>query len=359
MKIATLRRNMFHKIRLFILMSVFACLLPASYTNAQTTRAKSVSSPVLEPKTQSFIDAVTAQGGKPIYTLSYADARKVLESAQSGVTAKPAAEIEDKTFPVGPTGEVSVRIFRPVGSTGLLPVVMYFHGGGWVLGSKNTHDRLLRDLVSKTNVAFVFVDFTPSPEAQFPIPTEQAYAATKYVAEHGSDLGLDSSKLAVAGDSVGGNMAAAVTLLAKQNNGPKIRYQVLFYPVTDANFDDESYAKFANGPWLTKSAMEWFWDAYAPKKEDRAKITASPLRATIEELKGLPPALILTDENDVLRDEGEAYARKLIEAGVEVTSVRYLATFHDFVMLNGLADTPAAKSAIQFASEKLSEALNR
>ena len=318
-----------------------------------------MSQPVLEPKTQSFIDAVSSQGGKPLYTLSSSDARKVLEDAQSGEIVKAPAAIEDRRFPVGPTGEVSVRIYRPVGVKGPLPVVMYFHGGGWVLGSANTHDRLVRDLVSQTKAAFVFVKYTNSPEAQFPVPIEQAYAATKYVAEHAKELGFDSSRLAVAGDSVGGNMAAAVTLLAKEHNGPTIVYQVLFYPVTDANFDNGSYTEFANGPWLTKPAMEWFWDAYAPNKEDRKKPAVSPLLATIDQLKGLPPALVITDENDVLRDEGEAYARKLIQAGVDVTAVRYLATFHDFVMLNGLADTPAAKSAIRLASEKLTTALNR
>jgi acetyl esterase len=215
----------------------------------------------------------------------------------------------------------------------------------------------VRDLVNQTKAAFVFVNYTPSPEAKFPVPIEQAYAATKYIADHGEEFGLDGSRLAVAGDSVGGNMTAAVTLLAKQNGGPKIQYQVLFYPVTDANFDKGSYEQFANGPWLTKAAVEWSWNAYAPNPEDRDKATASPLRATREQLKGLPPALIITDENDVLRDQGEAYAKKLIQSGVEVTAVRYLATFHDFVMLNGLADTPAARSAIQLAAEKLAHAL--
>lgn len=315
--------------------------------------------PILEPKTQAFISAVAAQGGKPIYTLDYTDARKVLEGAQAGPITKLPADVEDRVLPVGPAGEVSVRIFRPHGVKGSLPVVMYFHGGGWVLGSKNTHDRLLRDLVSNTGIAFVFVNYTPSPEAQFPVPTEQAYAATKYIAEHGKDLGLDSNRLAVMGDSVGGNMAAAVTLLAKERKGPTIRYQVLLYPVTDANFNNGSYNQFADGPWLTKAAMEWFWDAYAPNKEDRKKITASPLRADIDQLKGLPSALVVTDENDVLRDEGEDYARKLIQAGMDVTAVRYIATFHDFAMLNGLADTPATKSAIRLASEKLTAVLKR
>ena len=311
---------------------------------------------VLEAKTQAFVDAVAAQGGKPIYELSYPDARKVLEDAQASakVTKRP-ADVEDKTFPVGPTGQTSVTIYRPKGWQGTLPVVMYYHGGGWVLGSKNTHDRLLRDLVHGTNSAFVFVNYTPSPEAQFPVPIEQAFAATKYVAEHGDELGFDTTRLAIAGDSVGGNMAAVIAQLAKERKGPTIRYQVLFYPVTDASLSQESYKEFANGPWLTTEAMKWYWDAYAPNKSDRKKPMASPLAATIEQLKGLPPALVIVDEYDILRDEGEEYARKLNHADVETTSVRVLATHHDFAMLNALAGTTASKVAIELASEKLAQ----
>jgi len=313
---------------------------------------------VLEPKTQAFVDALAAQGGKPIYELSYADARKVLEDAQvSARVTKLPSEVEDKVFPVGPNGQTSVTIYRPIGSQGSLPVVMYYHGGGWVLGSKNTHDRLLRDLVNGTNAAFVFVNYTPSPEAQFPVSIEQAFEATKYVAEHGDELGFDTTRLAVAGDSVGGNMAAVVTQLAKERKGPTIRYQVLLYPVTDASLSQESYKDFANGPWLTTAAMKWFWDAYAPNKADRKKPMASPLAATMEQLKGLPPALVIVDEYDVLRDEGEEYARKLIQAGVETTSVRVLATHHDFAMLNALAGTAAARVAIELVSEKLAQTL--
>jgi acetyl esterase len=312
---------------------------------------------ILEPKTQAFVDALAAQKGKPIYELSYEDARKVLEDAQAIPVTKPPADSDDIVLPVGPTGEVSVRIFRPKGVKSALPAVMYFHGGGWVLGSKNTHDRLLRDLASSAQCAFVFVNYTPSPEAQFPVPIEQDYAATRYIAEHGGEFGLESSRLAVAGDSVGGNMAAVIAQLAKERQGPAIRYQVMFYPVTSAGMNTESYKEFANGPWLTKRAMEWFWNAYAPNKEDRKKVTASPLSATVEQLRGLPPALIIVDEYDVLRDEGEEYARRLIEAGVAVTALRALATHHDFVMLNALAGTPACKAAIQIASEKLATAL--
>jgi acetyl esterase len=313
--------------------------------------------PVLEPTTQAFIDALAAEGGKPLYELSYEDARKVLEDAQAKPVRKLPADTEEKVLSVGPTGEVAVRIYRPFGSKGRLPVVMYFHGGGWILGSKNTHDRLLRDLVNATNAGFVFVSYTRSPEAQFPVPVEQAYAATQWVSQHGEELGFDSSRLAVAGDSVGGNMAAVVCQLAKERKGPAIRYQVMMYPVTDSSMSQPSYREFAEGPWLTNAAMAWFWDAYAPNKEDRKKTIAAPLSATLDQLKGLPPALVIVDENDILRDEGEQYARKLMQAGVEVTPMRILATFHDYALLNALADTPATRVTIELVSAKLNEAL--
>ena len=314
-------------------------------------------SPILEPKTQAFIDAVSAQGGKQLYEMPYEEARQVLESLQAADVRKLPADFEDTVLPTGPTGSVPVRIYRPKGSRGHLPVVMYFHGGGWILGSKNTHDRLVRDLVNGTNAAFVFVTYTPSPEAQFPIPNEQAYAATKYIAEHGSQYGLDSNRLAIAGDSVGGCMTAVVAQLAKERGGPNIRYQVMFYPVTDGTMSQASHEQFANGPWLTRKTMEWMWDAYAPNKADRKKREAAPLNATLDQLRGLPPALLIVDENDILRDEGEEYARKLMQAGVEVTPLRVLGTVHDFALLNPLAETPAVRLAIELASEKLSAAL--
>lgn len=338
-------------------MVAFKKLAIAAALGAAVASTAAQAAPVLEPTTQAFIDNLAAHAGPPIYTLSPADARNVLAGAQSQPVAKLPAQEEDRVLPVGPTGKVAVRIVKPKGAKGVLPAVVYFHGGGWVLGDKNTHDRLIREIANGAHVAVIFVDYDRSPEAQYPVPIEQAYAATAYVAKHPAEFGIDANRLAVAGDSVGGNMTAAVTLLAKERGGPKLRYQVLFYPVTDANFDDGSYNEFANGPWLTKAAMKWFWDAYAPNEADRAKITASPLRASLDDLKGLPPALVITDENDVLRDEGEAYARKLTQAGVPVTSVRYNGTIHDFVMLNALANTPAARGAVSQANAALRSAL--
>jgi acetyl esterase/lipase len=312
---------------------------------------------VLEPAAQALADALAASGGPPLYTLSPQDARAVLDRAQSGDVAMAPAQIEPHTIPGGPSGEVSITIVRPVGTTGSLPAVLYTHGGGWILGGFATHERLVRDLAQQTGAAFVFVNYTPSPEAHYPVAIEQAYAALQWVAEHGAEFGIDGSRLAVAGESVGGNMTAAVTLLAKERGGPAIRYQALLYPVTNAAFDTDTYNQFADGPWLTRKAMAWFWDAYAPDPAVRAEPTASPLQATLEQLRGLPPALVITDEADVLRDEGEAYGRKLRQAGVDVTAVRYEGVFHDFMMLNALAETNAARVAIAQTAQALKTAL--
>ncbi|MFQ6146823.1 alpha/beta hydrolase [Streptomyces seoulensis] len=310
---------------------------------------------VLEKDAQTFADA--AAKNPPIYTLSYADARKALDTAQSGPVTAPAADITHRTLDVGPTGKVTVRVVRPAGVRGKLPAIMYFHGGGWVLGNEKTHDRLVREIADKARAAVVFVDYTPSPEARYPIAIEQAYAATRWVARHGGEIDVDGSKVAVAGDSVGGNMAAAVTLMAKQRGGPKLSGQTLLYPVTDADFTTSSYQQFADGPWLTRKAMQWFWDAYAPTAKDRDQILASPLRADLNQLANLPKALVITDEADVLRDEGEAYAAKLRAAGNDVTAVRYEGTIHDFAMLNALAGTNAAKAAVDQAGRFLHDDL--
>lgn len=314
--------------------------------------------PVLDAQTQKFIDTLSAAGGPPIYTLSPTDARKVLAGAQAEPVAKQPASIQDTEFPVGPTGKVRMRIVKPQGAQGMLPVVIYVHGGGWILGDKNTHDRLVRELANGTNAAVFFVDYDRSPEARYPVAIEQVYAATQYVLDHARELGVDASRMAIAGDSVGGNMVAAVTLMAKERGGPRFKFQVLFYPVTDANFETGSYKAFADGPWLTRPAMKWFWDAYLPDVSARKQITATPLNASLQQLEGLPEALVIVDENDVLRDEGEAYARKLSQAGVRVTATRYNGTIHDFVMLNALTDSPAVRGAIQQAVDLLNPVLH-
>ncbi|MGN6109644.1 MAG: alpha/beta hydrolase [Kofleriaceae bacterium] len=313
--------------------------------------------PSLDPQVQKFVDDLNAKGGPPLYEMSYADARKLLVDAQTNGVPRMAAKIEDRTLPTGPGGSVSVRIVRPEGSTGTLPAILYCHGGGWILGDQTTHDRLIRELANGTGAAVVFVNYTPSPEAQFPVPIEQAYSALEYIADHADELDLDGSRIAIAGDSVGGNMAAVITQLAKQRGGPDLCYQVLFYPVTDSNFETASYLEFADGPWLTRPAMKWFFDAYAPNLPDRETPMVSPLRASLDELGGLPPALVITDENDVLRDEGEAYAHKLMQAGVETRALRIEGTMHDFVMLDAISDTPETRTAIELANQELRAAL--
>lgn len=313
---------------------------------------------IIEPTTQKFLDKINSAGGSPIYELPIENARNVLSKVQDINVAKLPADIEDLTIPTGPKGHTNIRIIRPKNNESKLPVIMYFHGGGWILGDKNIFDRLVREISNGSQAAVVFVDFDRSPEAQYPTAIEQAYAATKYISENGDEFNIDSSKLAVMGDSVGGNMATVVTMLAKERGGPKIDYQVLFYPVTDANFETGSYNEFENGYWLSKEAMKWFWNAYLPAENELKKHTVSPLQASIEQLKGLPPALIITNECDVLRDEGEAYAHKLIEAGVETTAICLLGTIHDCVMLNALVDTPAVRAAIELANAKLNQIFN-
>lgn len=314
----------------------------------------------LEQNTRAFLNNLQQQRGPPIYTLSPEKARAVLSGLQTSYPIqKLPADIENRTIPGGPNArEISITIVRPPNSSNeTLPVIMYFHGGGWVLGGFDTHDRLVRELANKANVAVIFVNYTPSPEAKYPVALEQSYAATKWVAQNGQTINVNYSSLAVVGDSVGGNMAAAVTLLAKERGGPPIRFQVLFYPVSDANFDTPSYMTYQNGYWLTRDAMKWFWDNYVSNQTNLKEPTVSPLQASIEQLKGLPSALIINGENDVLRDEGEAYALKLLEAGVPVTAVRYHGTIHDFVLLNVIANDPAPRAAIEQASHMLKKIL--
>jgi acetyl esterase len=306
----------------------------------------------LEPTTQAFIDSLA--GTKPIYTLSPEAARAVLAGAQKSVSVTLApANVEDRVLGVGPKGRTNIRLYRPATARGALPVVVYTHGGGWVLGDRETHDRLVRELTAGANVVVVFVDYDRSPEAHYPVAVEESYEVLKYVAEHPDEFGADASRIAIAGDSVGGNMTAAIALLAKERKGPRIKAQLLFYPVTDASMSTASYSQFAEGPWLTKKSMEWFWDQYLPDATKRADIHVSPINASSEQLKGLPQTLLMVDENDVLRDEGEAFARKLAAAGVTVESVRYNGTIHDFMLLNPIAETPAVRGAVEQASDYL------
>ncbi|MGW3739934.1 alpha/beta hydrolase [Streptomyces sp. NPDC005146] len=312
--------------------------------------------PTLEPAAQAFAEA-TAQPPF-LYEIPVADGRKAVDDVQSGEgVLLPAVDEEWINVQGGPTGDVRARIVRPRDATGLLPVILYIHGAGWVFGNAHTHDRLVRELSIGTGAAVVFPEYDLSPAARYPVAIEQNYSVAQWIAREGHDKDLDGTRIAVAGDSVGGNMTAALTLMAKQRGDVRLAHQVLFYPVTDASFDTDSYHQFAEGYFLRRDGMKWFWDQYTTDEAERAQITASPLRATTEQLTGLPPALVITGEADVLRDEGEAYAAKLREAGVPVTALRAQGAIHDFVMLNALRETQAAELAIGVAIGTLRKAL--
>jgi acetyl esterase/lipase len=310
-------------------------------------------SPGVQRSIQVFLHALAAEGGKPMEQMTPAEARAVLVAAQSGAKVElPKADVVERV--ISSDGEtVKLVVVRPAGVQGLLPAFMFFHGGGWVLGDYATHERLVRDLVAGSGATAVFVEYDRSPEAHYPVAINQAYAATRWVATHGAEIGVDGGRLAVVGNSVGGNMAAVVAMMAKDRGTPRIRCQVLLWPVTNAAFDTGSYHQFADGYFLTRNMMKWFWDSYITEPRDRQDVYASPLRATNERLKGLAPALIQTAEMDVLRDEGEAYARKLDQAGVDIIATRYNGLIHDYGLLNAISHVPAVHSALLQASKEL------
>jgi acetyl esterase/lipase len=309
--------------------------------------------PAIDHRIRAFLKALNSGGGKPMEQMTPEEARAVLVGAQKSVAVElPPAQVSNRSITQDGV-QVDLTIVRPAGNSKLVPAFMFFHGGGWVLGDFPTHERLVRDIVAASGAAAVFVNYTPSPEAQYPVAINQAYAATKWVSEFGHEINVDGSRLAVVGNSVGGNMAAVVALMAKDKGGPKLRMQVLMWPVTDAYFDTESYTQYAEGRFLTRNMMKWFWDNYTTDAGQRAEIYASPLRAMTEELQGLPPALVLTAGNDVLRDEGEEYARKLDVADVDVTAVRYSGMIHDWGLLNPISQVPAVRASLRQVGEEL------
>jgi len=335
---------------------MLALLLVSGIAFAQPT-VKGENDPIIFKEVRTFLNALNNSGGKPLETLSPADARLVLVGAQKSV-AVDYSGIEESERTITQNGQtVKIHITKPKGAKAGAPVFIFIHGGGWVLGDYPTHRRLVRDLVVGSGAVAVFPDYTPSPEAKYPVAINQIYAATQWVAEHGNEIGVNGKNLAVAGNSVGGNMAAVTALMAKDKNGPKIKFQLLLWPVTDANFETASYNQYSEGRFLTKNLMIWFWNNYLPEQDKRNDIYASPLKANVDQLKGLPPALVQTAESDVLRDEGEAYARKLNEAGVPVTLTRYEGLIHDYGLLNPLANVPAVKGAVLQAAAALKDAL--
>ncbi|MGO4379516.1 alpha/beta hydrolase [Pseudoduganella sp. RAF19] len=330
-------------------MNTLKTLVTTSALTALASAALAADYTGVEPTTAAFLKAI--ENAPPMENMTPKDARQVLIDAQKGAIL-PKADVSEKVIKVDGQ-DVKLHIVCPAGAKGTLPAFMFFHGGGWVLGDFPTHERLVRDLVVYSGAAAVFVDYTPSPEAGYGVAINQAYGATRWVASHGKEIHVDGSRLAVAGNSVGGNMAAVVSLMAKDKGGPKLRAQVLMWPVTDAGFDTASYHQFANGYFLTRNMMKWFWDNYTTDAAARKEIYASPLQAPIEQLKGLPPTMVQVAEFDVLRDEGEAYARKLSAAGVEVTPLRVNGVVHDYGLLNPLAKAPAVQGALRAAGAEL------
>lgn len=313
----------------------------------------------LDKATRAFVEQLEHQAAPPLQELSLEEARRSLVDLQDLAGARrPEATIEDNLVPTGPTGSVPVRIVRPPHDAGRFPAVVYAHGGGWVLGDPHTHDRLIRELAVRAQAAVVFVDYARAPETRYPIQNQQMFAVLQWVADNADSMGIDASRLAVAGDSSGANMATVVTMMAKDHGGPKLAAQVLLCPTTAAGFDTPSAREFADGPFLDERSMRFFWDAYLPDHSRRHEPTASPLSASRAQLEGLPPALVVTAELDPLRDEGEQYAHNLAQAGVPVTATRYLGTIHEFMVLDPLAATPPAKAAIAEVSTFLSDRLN-
>lgn len=308
---------------------------------------------VLESPAQGIVEALS--NFPPLYEMSPTDARAVVDNVQAAPIPKPDIDESWVTVPVE-VGDVRVRIVRPKGAAGALPVILYLHGGGWSLGNAGSHDRLVRELAVGANAAVAFVEYALAPEAKYPTQIEQAYSAAQWIIQHGEGEGLDPSRMAVAGDSAGGNMATVLTIMAKQRGDVHFVHQSLYYPMTDAAMDTDTYRTFKDGPYVSDRVMAWFWENYLPRPGLGKEITVSPLRATSDDLRGLPPALVIVDENDVLRDEGEAYASNLREAGVPTTSVRFNGIIHDFMMLNALSDTQSTRAAISLAVAALRRA---
>jgi acetyl esterase len=333
-------------------------LLAIAFSDEVAAQTKDASQdPNIESNIRGFLKVVNSGTGKPIEQLPVKEGRAVLSGLQSSVKVDlSGVTVTEKTIVVDGQN-IELNIVKPENAEDILPVFMFFHGGGWVLGDFPSHQRMVRDLVVESGAAAVFVNYSPSPEAHYPIAINQAYNATKWVAEHGKEIGVDGKRLAVAGNSVGGNIATVVAIMAKEKNGPPIKLQVLFWPVTDANFETESYNLFAKDRFLTKSLMMWMWDNYTTDAKQRKEIYASPLQATNSQLEGLPPALVQTAQNDILRDEGEAYARKLDEAGVKVTATRYNGMIHDWGLLNPISTIPGTKSALLQAASEIKNAL--
>ncbi|MCL2534453.1 MAG: alpha/beta hydrolase [Nocardiaceae bacterium] len=313
--------------------------------------------PVLEAAARELTKATAAH--PRIYEVPPEQGRKILADLQNGEgIEKPPVDDQWVDVDVGPRGTVRTRIVRPAWAVGDLPVLIYIHGAGWVFGDENTHDRVVREFAVGAGVTVVFPVYDLAPEAKYPVQIEQNYAVAQWVAKYGREYAMDTSRIAVCGDSVGGNMATVLALMAAERGDVNLLAQVLLYPVTNADFDTASYQQFADGYYLTRDEMEWFWDQYLPDPDQRHDIYASPLQAPLDRLASLPTTLVITGEADVLRDEGEAYAAKLRAVGVDVTAVRVAGMVHDFMMLDSLRDCRATAAALTLATDAVRRALS-
>ena len=300
--------------------------------------------PILDAETQTFLDRISEAGIAPAHLLSHETAQAHFDDIQRGCEPN-VMNVEERSVKFSSDKWVTIKIIRSPDSDSVIPAVIYLHGGGWVMGTCHSHGRFARELASGSGTAVIFVEYTTAEGVQFPVQNEQAYAALCYIVKHAASLGLDGNSIGVAGDGVGGNMAAALTIMCQRRKGPRLKIQLLLYPVLNAPDSTSSYREFAYGPWLTAEAMRY----YIHRQFAAASIfdiEALPGNATISDLSGLPPAFILTAQNDVLRDEGESYALKLVQAGVDVTAVRYLGAIHGFLILNSLCDTATSRTAM-------------
>lgn len=312
--------------------------------------------PRIDPQVRSFLAKIN-KDPSPFWELPQPKPQQILTDLQSQ-TVVDMSGVTTSEQTISQNGRsVKLYIMKPTQISGTPGVLLFIHGGVWIVGNFENHKRLLRDIVVGSGQVGVFVEYTPLPQAKFPTQLEQSYAALKWVAANSKEFGADGSRIAVAGNSVGGNMSAALTLMTKDRKGPKISYQVLMIPATDASVDTESYHQFDTGRFLSRDFMKYGWDLYAADDATRNNPYVSPLRAGIDELKDLPPALVITAENDPLRDEGEAYAHKLMQAGDNVTATRYLGTIHDFVFLNALRKVPSTEAAIREINDGIREHL--
>jgi acetyl esterase/lipase len=325
----------------------------------QTTLAApdAATDPRIDPKIRTFLAEVN-KDSSPYWEKPGPQVRAVLTGLQARTPVDlSGVSVTEKTVAEGGRN-VKLYIVKPQIAHGPRPVILFIHGGVWIAGNFENHKRLVRDLVVGTGAAVVFPEYTPIPDAVYPVQLEEIYAAANWVATHGAEVGIDGSRMAVAGNSVGGNMSAVLAMMARDRGEPKIRFQALLIPATDTNFTTESYRSFDTGRFLARAFMEFGWNLYAPDAKTRKDPYAAPLQASVDQLRGLPPALVVTAENDPLRDEGEAYARKLKEAGVEVTAVRYDGMIHDFVLLNGIHDVPGVQAALRQISAEIMSRLD-